>query len=540
MKYFSVCFVAPVYDLLRTSTHPSPPLSKSRFESSCLVEVSPPPYLDSDIALAMLARDMIRGGVYDDEGTATFLNSSVGVVVEAITDRATHFLAVDVSVIAEAPHSVPVNEGKLISLFSVARRLASLSAASLRACSRTLHEIADIRNMPYVFVVLPTSVLDSSKPITCSTVEHKAMAVVATVVHPSGSLSELTVPAKATDVLSWLRTKLKQPELQFHGKIQNKEKWVSVFAESGNDDEDDDEKINQHVLGGDFQDEIFVGSIVMMLTSYANSDNYEKLPSAYSNLKSTEYETIYSNWTTVDEDEDDNEDTNDDDVDETAAVDDEDDEDGEDDDDDDDIASVAHLDTTIEDAEPVTTKAPKKRVARGGSAAIPADIHTPCPLRELVKTRYTERGVDSVVCIELENAILNRCIRECEKQGIDVTWSNPGFWNHYRGRCIQFYENMRMTPEWVVKLNTREIGTVDFAELSAVDLCPKRWKARIEAQIEKDKHLYANTGTASIYFYCSGCKKKSKCDYYQLQTRSADEPMTTFVTCLECDRRWKF
>jgi transcription elongation factor S-II len=25
-----------------------------------------------------------------------------------------------------------------------------------------------------------------------------------------------------------------------------------------------------------------------------------------------------------------------------------------------------------------------------------------------------------------------------------------------------------------------------------------------------------------------------------MQTRSADEPMTTFVTCLECDKRWKF
>jgi transcription elongation factor S-II len=99
---------------------------------------------------------------------------------------------------------------------------------------------------------------------------------------------------------------------------------------------------------------------------------------------------------------------------------------------------------------------------------------------------------------------------------------------------------MRLTPEWVAKLNSGEIAPQDFAELSAVDLCPKRWKARIEAQIEKDKHLYSNTGAASIYFYCSGCKKKSKCDYYQLQTRSADEPMTTFVTCLECDRRWKF
>ena len=31
-----------------------------------------------------------------------------------------------------------------------------------------------------------------------------------------------------------------------------------------------------------------------------------------------------------------------------------------------------------------------------------------------------------------------------------------------------------------------------------------------------------------------------KTTYTQAQTRSADEPMTTFVTCLDCNHRWKF
>ena len=370
------------------------------------------------------------------------------------------------------------------------------------------------------------------------------MVVAAVVVSASGTLSELVLPAKTADVLVFFRAKLKQPDMQFHGKIQiqNKDQWVVVFGESGSEDlDEDDNKINQHVLGGNFQDEVFVGSIVMMLTTNSNTDNYEKLPSAYINLKPAEYETIYSNWTTVDEDDDDDEDDDE----EDAAVEDDDAAVAEDDDEDDDEEDVADNDDDAagpaEEAavESSKTAVPKKqRIARATAASAPADIHSPCPLRELVKLRYTEVGVQAVV--DLENAILDRCIRECIKHGVDVTWTNPGFWNHYRGRCIQFYENMRLTPEWVTKLNSSEIAPQDFAELSAVDLCPKRWKARIEAQIEKDKHLYSNTGAASIYFYCSGCKKKSKCDYYQLQTRSADEPMTTFVTCLECDRRWKF
>ena len=38
---------------------------------------------------------------------------------------------------------------------------------------------------------------------------------------------------------------------------------------------------------------------------------------------------------------------------------------------------------------------------------------------------------------------------------------------------------------------------------------------------------------------CGKCKGK-KTIYFQLQTRSADEPMTTFVTCKGCGHKWKF
>ena len=41
-----------------------------------------------------------------------------------------------------------------------------------------------------------------------------------------------------------------------------------------------------------------------------------------------------------------------------------------------------------------------------------------------------------------------------------------------------------------------------------------------------------------------GAKKCRKCgsrstSYYEVQTRSADEPMTQFITCLDCNNRWK-
>lgn len=53
-----------------------------------------------------------------------------------------------------------------------------------------------------------------------------------------------------------------------------------------------------------------------------------------------------------------------------------------------------------------------------------------------------------------------------------------------------------------------------------------------EAQVAK------NQGTETALFKCGKCGKR-RTTYTQLQTRSADEPMTTFVLCLECGNRWK-
>jgi transcription elongation factor S-II len=72
------------------------------------------------------------------------------------------------------------------------------------------------------------------------------------------------------------------------------------------------------------------------------------------------------------------------------------------------------------------------------------------------------------------------------------------------------------------------------------EMCPDKWNKLIEAKIKRDKNKFeTNVEAATDTFTCRKCKS-NKCTYYQMQTRSADEPMTTFVTCLECDREWKF
>ncbi|CDR95410.1 transcription factor S-II (TFIIS)and transcription factor S-II (TFIIS) central domain containing protein, putative [Babesia bigemina] len=51
--------------------------------------------------------------------------------------------------------------------------------------------------------------------------------------------------------------------------------------------------------------------------------------------------------------------------------------------------------------------------------------------------------------------------------------------------------------------------------------------------------LMSKDGKKKGQFKCFKCNS-SETVYHQLQTRSSDEPMTTFVTCLQCNNRWKF
>lgn len=318
--------------------------------------------------------------------------------------------------------------------------------------------------------------------------------VLATLISVSGSLGELSIPAKTPDVLDWLRKKLKQPSLQFQGKLVSEDTRYSVFATPG---EEDDETANQHMLPPPFHEDAFQGPIVLLKTRSTNEDEYQKPASAHEDLPSSEYDEYYASCT-FDEDE------------AAEAGEDDGEEDGED----------AGEDLVEEDEEPTSV--------RGGEPATAHTIHSANvfvehPLRTLVREKFGSAAIEA--------AILTRCISEAQKWLVDIDWETPAFRELYRARAMSLYGSRAlaesMTPE-------------EFANTTEVDRHPERWMDRLKAVAERDKALYSKKKTANTQMYCSGCKKKTNCDYYQMQTRSADEPMTTFVTCLECDKRWKF
>ncbi|XP_038850009.1 transcription elongation factor A protein 2-like isoform X14 [Salvelinus namaycush] len=81
-----------------------------------------------------------------------------------------------------------------------------------------------------------------------------------------------------------------------------------------------------------------------------------------------------------------------------------------------------------------------------------------------------------------------------------------------------------------------------FAIMSAEEMASdelKQLRNNLTKEAIREHQLSKTSGTISDLFQCSKCNKKN-CTYNQMQTRSADEPMTTFVLCNECGNRWKF
>jgi len=335
------------------------------------------------------------------------------------------------------------------------------------------------------------------------------------VISINGSIGEIQIPAKTSDVLEWIRKKYKNSEIQFQGKIQDPLKdtqWFSIFGAS-NGDED---HINQHLLPSPFDDESFTGQIVILATESEEQDQHELNIASYISLKPDQYETAYQEWT-----------FNDSESEMPIEV--------ENDDEQEIIEQIPEEDAEEEDIREVV------RIVR------PIQTHSrnvfvDCALRDKVIETFNEIMEDLDSPSSLEEAILHVVCEQAIKENIEIDWNNKIFWNMYRSKAISFYEYIRRNKESVLitKLKSGEFTYRQFAEMTAVDLYPAKWKECIERVIESEKKLYAKNESASIFMWCSNCKKKSKCDYYQLQTRSADEPMTTFVTCLECDRRWKF
>ena len=150
-----------------------------------------------------------------------------------------------------------------------------------------------------------------------------------------------------------------------------------------------------------------------------------------------------------------------------------------------------------------------------------------------------DEGLSAQSIENMEKSIYNYCVRDAGARNIVKKWDNPFFVQLYLDKLRSIYINIKQSSEFKDKLLTKQIKAHEVGNLTHQDMAPLKWQRLIEDKKIRDENKYTPKLEASTdNFTCRKCKSK-KCSYYQLQTRSADEPMTTFVTCIECGSRWK-
>jgi DNA-directed RNA polymerase subunit M/transcription elongation factor TFIIS len=146
-------------------------------------------------------------------------------------------------------------------------------------------------------------------------------------------------------------------------------------------------------------------------------------------------------------------------------------------------------------------------------------------------------------CDGLEQAIFKASVQLADKEQIRKAWGSRAFRDVYLSIARRMIGNM--DPNSYIgnknlweRFENKELTLDQIANQNYFELCPENWQTLIDRQVKRERvQLEGDFSRATEKFTCNSCKQR-KCTYYELQTRSADEPMTLFIHCLNCQKRW--
>ena len=145
---------------------------------------------------------------------------------------------------------------------------------------------------------------------------------------------------------------------------------------------------------------------------------------------------------------------------------------------------------------------------------------------------------DEVCSTNLEKGVFNYAIKEAGRKKIVKKWENPHFVCLYKDRLRSIYMNLK-NNNFMNQIQNGDILPQNVAFMTHQEFNPERWRLLIEKKMKRDASKYTDNIQASTNMYtCRKCKS-NRCTYYEMQTRSADEPATIFVTCLDCGKHWR-
>ena len=304
---------------------------------------------------------------------------------------------------------------------------------------------------------------------------------------------------------------------------------------------------NQHHLPAPLEGITFYGDILVIASAHQNSYS-TPIP-----LKTAEYETFY---TTKLEGEDEELDDGEEEEAVAVAVDEDEDEDAyadeaeaegegeaeaEADDDDDDDEAVIPVE------KPVRVSKSKKIIAAvEGPEIAPDETTDKQAVRMAVFSAITKMLGNELSPTDqqrLEILIFEQSLETASKNEVRRAWDNPLFVDIYTAVARRVIGNLDpnsyiQNKTLLERYKNSELSLEDIVKQNSYELCPEKWQKLVDQQAKMERiQLEGNFSRATDKWQCNGCKMR-KCTYYELQTRSADEPMTIFIHCLNCGKRW--
>jgi DNA-directed RNA polymerase subunit M/transcription elongation factor TFIIS len=184
------------------------------------------------------------------------------------------------------------------------------------------------------------------------------------------------------------------------------------------------------------------------------------------------------------------------------------------------------------------------------------------PLREHARAKFEEYVKFPAVARNIERSLYNwsvkgiremrnnnqNTMREPETQkniefraSLSSSWECRIFRIRYKTKLLHMLTELKRGG-LVERMRSGELNLRNLAEYPAEVLRPDGPHAKQMMKV-REREMAMEQARAKEEDYegllkCGKCKSL-KTSYYQMQTRSADEPMTTFVTCKNCGHKWK-
>jgi len=177
------------------------------------------------------------------------------------------------------------------------------------------------------------------------------------------------------------------------------------------------------------------------------------------------------------------------------------------------------------------------------SASVVASVKDRQQTINVFKTIVGEQCSDDDI-LQLELGIYNASLDEAKRRLVPLTWEHETFKWIYMMISKRTASNFQPTSyvgnsHLIERWKDGEFTLDTLGHWTPYELQPSHWKDLKDQQFRREQRiLEGNLAMATDRFRCSRCKKK-QCSYYELQTRSADEPMTIFISCINCGKQWK-